>query len=169
MNAKTLGLLAVLGLSALGLAQDDEVTASAEETLFIDAASQADIYDIAAARLAVGSAESAEVVAFAEETISESTRTTVELLPLADDLGVTPISDGSPADGILLGELRGLSGAEFDAAYLEQQVRALEGAITVYTLSQASLEDAGLAAFAERTLSALRAQLEEARALAGSL
>ena len=85
------------------------------------------------------------------------------------NLGVTPTSDGSPADGILLSELRGLSGAEFDAAYLEQQVRAHEGAITVFTLSQGVLEDPGLAAFAERTLPVLREQLEEARALAGSM
>ena len=168
MRAKALGLAALLGISALGAAQD-EVTASAEEVLFIDAASQADLYDIAAARLAVGQAESAEVVAFAEEVISESTRTTVELLPLADALGVTPTADGSPADGILLGELQGLTGTEFDAAYAAQQVRALEGAVTVYTLSGGSVQDAGLAAFAERTLPVLRRQLEEARALAGSL
>ena len=50
-----------------------------------------------------------------------------------------------------------------------QQVRAHEGAITVFTLSQGVLEDPGLAAFAERTLPVLRAQLEEARALAGSM
>ena len=100
MNAKALGLSAVLGFSALGLAQDDEVTASAEEVLFIDAAAQTDIFEIAAARLAVGQAESAEVVTFAEAMIDAHTRTTVELLPLADDLGVTPTSDGSPADGL---------------------------------------------------------------------
>lgn len=168
MNPRAFGLLALLGVSALGFAQD-EVTASAEETLFIDAASQSDIFELAAARLALAQAESPEVVAFAEEMIDAHTRTTVELLPLADDLGVTPTSDGSPADGILLSELRGLSGAEFDAAYLEQQVRAHEDAVTVFTLAQPTLEDAGLAAFAERTLPVLREHLEEARALAGSL
>ena len=75
MNAKALGLLLVLGVSALGFAQDDEVTASAEEVLFIDAAAQTDIYEIAAARLAVAQAESPEVVAFAEEMIDAHTRT----------------------------------------------------------------------------------------------
>ncbi len=168
MNAKALGLSAVFGLSALGLAQD-EVTASAEEVLFIDAAAQTDIYEIAAARLAVGLAENPEVAAFAAAMIDAHTRTTVELLPLADDLGVTPTSDGSPADSILLNELRGLSGAEFDAAYVEQQVRTHEGAVTVYTLSQASISDPALAAFIEGTLPVLREQLEEARALYGSV
>lgn len=168
MNAKALGLLVVLGVSALGSAQD-EVTASAEEVLFIDAAAQTDIYEIAAARLAVGQAESPEVVAFAEAAIDAHTRTTVELLPLADDLGVTPTSDGSPADGVLLSELRGLTGSEFDAAYLEQQVRTHEGAVTVYTLSQDAVSDPALAAFIERTLPVLQEQLAEARALAGSL
>lgn len=169
MNAKTLGLLTVLGLSVFGFAQDDEVTASAEEILFIDAASQTDIYEIAAARLAVGQAESPEVVAFAEEMIDAHTRTTVELLPIADALGVTPTPSGSPADGILLNDLRGLSGAEFDAAYLAQQVRTHEGAITAYTLSQGAVQDPALTAFIEGTLPVLQEQLEEARALTGSV
>lgn len=167
MNTKVLGLLLLLAVPLAAFAQDEEevVTASADKTLFIDAVSQSDIYELESSRIAILKAEDPAVKEFAQALIDAHTRSTVELLPLATDLSVSPTSDSSPAQSILVAYLNTLEGAAFDGAYLEQQIGAHEEAVTLFTLSSAGVEDEALEAFLDRTLPVLSEHLGTAQGL----
>lgn len=166
MNTKVLGLLLALALPLVAFAQDEEeVVASPAEELFIDAASQNDIYELDTSRLAILQAEDPAVQEFAQSVIETSTRSTVELLPLASDLSYSPTSTASPAQSILASHLGTLTGAEFDSAYLEGQVSALEEAITLFELASDTLSDEALGAYLDENLAALQEQLSAAQSL----
>lgn len=169
MNTKVLGLVLLLALPLVAFAQDEEeaVSASAAEELFIDAASQNDIFALEASRLAILRAEDPAVEEFAQTVIDASTRSTVALLPLASDLSYSPTSASSPAQSILVAYLGTLEGAEFDSAYLEGQISALEEAITLFGLSAEGVTDAALSAYLDETSAALQEQLSTAQSLSG--
>lgn len=167
MKTKILGLVLLLALPLVAFAQDEEeVTASPAEELFIDAASQNDIYALDASRLAIITAEDPAVQEFAQSLIESSTRSTVELLPLASDLSYSPTSTASPAQSILASHLTSLTGAEFDSSYLEGQISALTEAITLFELSSENVTDEALGAYLDETLAALQEHLSAAEALA---
>ncbi len=168
MNKKVL-LILLLALPLVAFAQDEEeVTASPAEELFIDAASQNGIYTLDTSRVAILGAEDPAVKEYAQSVIEASTRSTVELLPIASDLSYSPTSDSSPAQGILAAHLDTLTGAEFDSAYLEGQISALEDAITLFELSSANVTDEALGAYLDENLAALQEQLSAAEGLAGT-
>ncbi len=165
MNTKVLGLVLLLALPLAALAQEEEITASTTEALFIDAASQNDIYELESSRLAILHAEDPAVKEFAQATIDARTRSTVELLPLASDLSYSPTSDSTPAQSILVAYLGTLEGAQFDSAYLEQQIGALEEAITLFELSSENVTDEALGAYLDETLAVLQEHLTTAQTL----
>lgn len=98
----------------------------------------ADTVDIDAGKLAAEKASSKEVKAFAETMVRDHTAVNAKATALAKKLGVTPeASDTSKslkADGDkTLAKLKGMSGAEFDKAYVDNEVAYHEAVIGVVT------------------------------------
>ncbi|HSP45688.1 MAG TPA: DUF4142 domain-containing protein [Chthoniobacterales bacterium] len=98
----------------------------------------ADTIDIDAGELAAEKATSKEVKAFAETMVRDHTAVNAKATALAKKLGVTPeesaTSKGLKADGDkMLAKLKGLSGAEFDKAYVDNEVSYHEAVIGVVT------------------------------------
>src|SRR3954454_12051858 len=94
----------------------------------------ADSIDIDAGKLAAEKASSKEVKAFAETMVRDHTAVNAKATALAKKLGVTPeespTSKGlkSEAD-TTLAKLKGMSGAEFDKAYVDNEVAYHEAVI----------------------------------------
>ena len=98
----------------------------------------ADTVDIDAGKLAAEKASSKEVKAFAETMVRDHTAVNAKATALAKKLGVTPeesdTSKSLKADGDkMLAKLKGLSGAEFDKAYVDNEVAYHDAVIGVVT------------------------------------
>src|ERR1041384_4054058 len=98
----------------------------------------ADSVDVDAGKLAAEKASNKEVKAFAETMVRDHTAVNAKATALAKKLGVTPEeSDTSKklkSDGDqTLAKLKGLSGAEFDKAYVDNEVAYHEAVIGVVT------------------------------------
>ncbi len=96
----------------------------------------ADTVDIDAGKLAAEKASSKEVKEFAETMVRDHTAVNAKATALAKKLGVTPeesaTSKSLKADGDkMLAKLKKMSGAEFDKAYVDNEVSYHEAVIGV--------------------------------------
>jgi putative membrane protein len=118
--------------------------------------------EVAEADLALGSAQSADVKAFAQKMKDVHTQANQELADLATKKSVALPTKKPSTHG-----LDKKSGADFDKAYLKQQVSAHEKAVKLFEKGAKST-DPDVKAWAEKTLPVVREHLEEARKLAGT-
>ena len=94
--------------------------------------------DVDAGKLAAEKSSNKEVKAFAETMVRDHTAVNVKATALAKKLGVTPeasaTSKSLKADGDkMLAKLKAMSGAEFDKAYVDNEVAYHEAVIGVVT------------------------------------
>lgn len=162
---KVLGVVAVLTFALSAFAQQAEESAQAADPLFVQSAAQSNIYEIGASRLAVESAQSQEVKDFAQKIIDDHTKSTAQLIQVTQDLGIRPTADNTDAQQLMLNYLGTLEGAEFETAYLEQQVVAHEAAVGLFEIALATVQEQQLKAFAKQTLPVLEEHLQMAQEL----
>lgn len=98
----------------------------------------ADQVDIDAGKMAAQKASSTEVKEFAKTMVRDHTAVNAKATALVKKLGVTPeesaTSKGLKADGDkMMTKLEGMSGAEFDKAYVDNEVSYHEAVIGVVT------------------------------------
>jgi len=117
--------------------------------------------EVAAANLALTKAQRADVKAFAQKMVDDHTAANKELADIATKMGVA-LPAKKPAEH----GLDSKSGADFDAAYLKQQVSDHEKAEKLFEKA-AKAHDEDIRAFAAKTLPTIREHLAEARKLAG--
>ena len=94
--------------------------------------------DVDAGKVAAEKSSNKEVKAFAETMVRDHTAVNAKATALAKKLGVTPeesaTSKSLKADGDkMLAKLKGMSGAEFDKAYVDNEVAYHEAVIGVVT------------------------------------
>jgi putative membrane protein len=135
----------------------------------------ADNVDIDAGKLAAEKASSKEVKAFAETMVRDHTAVNAKATALAKKLGVTPeesdTSKSLKADGDkTLAKLKGLSGAEFDKAYVDNEVAYHEAVIGVVTKTLIpNTKNAELKSLLESAGPIFASHLEHAKQLQKSL
>ena len=98
----------------------------------------ANAVDVDAGKLAAEKSSNKEVKAFAETMVRDHTAVNAKATALAKKLGVTPeesaTSKSLKADGDkMLAKLKAMSGAEFDKAYVDNEVAYHEAVIGVVT------------------------------------
>ena len=119
-------------------AQTDATAAPPNDAQIAMIAVVADTVDIDAGNLAAKKASSKEVKAFAETMVRDHTAVNAKATALAKKLGVTPeesaTSKSLKANGDkTLAKLKGMSGAKFDKAYVDNEVSYHEAVIGVVT------------------------------------
>jgi len=135
----------------------------------------ADTVDVDAGKLAAEKASSKEVKAFAETMVRDHTAVNAKATALAQKLGVTPEeSDTSKklkADGDkTLAKLKGVSGAEFDKAYVDNEVAYHDAVIEVVTKTLIpNTKNAELKSLLESAGPIFASHLEHAKQLQKSL
>src|ERR1041385_6365395 len=135
----------------------------------------ADTVDIDAGKLAAEKASNKEVKAFAETMVRDHTAVNTKATALAKKLGVTPEeSDTSKklkADGDqTLAKLKGLSGAQLDKAYVDNEVAYHEAVIGVVTNTLIpNTKNAELKSLLESAGPIFNSHLEHAKQLQKSL
>ena len=135
----------------------------------------ADSVDIDAGKLAEQKASSKEVKDFGATMVRDHTAVNAKATALAKKLNVTPeestASKGLKADGdAMLTKLKGLSGAEFDKAYVDNEVAYHEKVIETVTKTLIpNTKNAELKALLESAGPIFTSHLEHAKHLQASL
>src|SRR3954470_12892587 len=135
----------------------------------------ADTVDIDAGKLAAQKASSKEVKDFAQTMVRDHTAVNAKATALAKKLGVTPeesdTSKSLKANGDqMLAKLKGLSGAEFDKAYVDNEVAYHEAVIGVVTKTLIpNTKNAELKGLLESAGPIFTSHLEHAKHLQSSL
>lgn len=132
---KTL-LVSALAISLAGTALIAQTTPAREASAssspspvkampFVAKAGASDLYEIQSSQLAEKQGKSAKVKSFAAMMIEHHMMTTKEVVAAARAAGLAPAPPAlEPAQAAMIAELRPLSGAAFDRAYLTQQKKA---------------------------------------------
>ncbi|MCR6645321.1 MAG: DUF4142 domain-containing protein [Terricaulis sp.] len=140
--------------------------ASMTPTQFVQAAANADAFKVQSSQLAATRAARADVKELAATIERESNAASQALAALAPTISV-PAPQATIAEDRTddLTDLRGKTGAEFDDAYLDDQVEAHNDAIQLYENYVRTAEAGPLRTWAESTLATLRTQRDRVQAL----
>lgn len=131
--------------------------------------------DVDAGKLAAEKSSNKEVKAFAETMVRDHTAVNAKATALAKKLGVTPeesaTSKSLKADGDkMLAKLKGMSGAEFDKAYVDNEVAYHDAVIGVVTKTLIpNTQNAELKSLLESAGPIFTSHLEHAKHLQQSL
>lgn len=132
---------------------------------FVSKAASGGMFEVLSSKMAVEKATKAECKAFAEMMIKDHSKANDELKAAAGKAGVAVPSTLAPHHEKMLADLKGAR--DFDAAYLDAQVKAHVEAVNLFTAASASVKDPGLRDFATKTLPTLKTHLEHAKKHAG--
>jgi putative membrane protein len=174
---KSIALISLsLGVAGLAAAQAQTTAAAAPtDPQIAMIAVTADNVDIDAGKLAAEKASSKEVKEFAETMVRDHTAVNAKATALAKKLNVTPeesaTSKSLKADGDkMLAKLKGLTGAEFDKAYVDNEVAYHQAVIGVVTSTLIpNTKNPELKSLLESAGPILNSHLEHARHLQSSL
>ncbi|HEY5290253.1 MAG TPA: DUF4142 domain-containing protein [Caulobacteraceae bacterium] len=134
---------------------------------FVTKAAATDMYEIAAAKLAVKNSAKASVKAFAQMMIRDHTQSTANLKAAMAASGQSlALPQDLPADLLAnLDALKSASKTDFDSTYLSQMVDTHQQAETVIGAYASGGDVAQLKTFASKTLPVVRAHLARAQAM----
>ena len=136
---------------------------------FVENAARSDMYEIQAGQLAEQKSKSAGVKAFAKMMVTDHTALEKEMKPLVAKAGLTPPAGLDERRKGFLDNLKAASPADFDKAYIDQQVAAHEEALSLMKGYAENGGDADLKAAAAKTAPKVQAHLDKARALQSQL
>jgi putative membrane protein len=161
---------AAAGGSASAGTASAQAPVAAQDRDFVMRAAQSGMAEVQASQLAVTQASSEEVRAFAQRMVRDHTATNEELMRLARTKSIDVPAQLDAEHRAKVDALRGLSGPQFEQAYLQDMgVRAHQDAVALFQREAQNGADEDLRAFASRTLLALREHLamaEQAAAVA---
>jgi putative membrane protein len=123
---------------------------------FVRKAASVGGYQVRAARLALSKSQDDQVKSIAQHLIDDHQAANDKLQRIAADEGMALSPQLEPEQQQLLDKLQGLSGKDFDQAYLAQQKGAHQQAIDLFQNEAATGQDPALKSFAQQTLPALR-------------
>lgn len=133
---------------------------------YISNAAMGDMYEIQAGNIAQKKAQSADVKALAKMLVTDHTAASNEMKPMVTAAGETPPTELDQRRKGMIDNLNAATGADFDKAYLTQQVAAHEEAITLHRGYADNGDNAQLKGHAAKVLPKIQAHLDRARALA---
>lgn len=133
--------------------------AMGDDADFMTAADLAGLAEIELGKLAQTKAQNAEVKKFAGQMVTDHTKAGDELKALGKKKDFKPATELDSAHKLIMQKLQGLSGADFDKAYVDAMVDDHEDAVDLFEGQAKDGKDTELKAFAAKTLPVLRGHL----------
>lgn len=130
------------------------------DTEFMTEAAQGGMAEVELGRLAASKAQSPEVKNFGQKMVNDHSKANEELKALAARKNMSLPTALDEKHQALLDKLKGLSGAEFDKAYVEAMVDDHEEDVEAFKDEAENGEDADVKAWAAKTLPTLQSHLE---------
>jgi putative membrane protein len=168
-----LHLLAVAAAAALGVSaspaqersRPDPAPKIASDADFVAKAASGGMFEVQSSKLAVGKLTKAEWKTFAEKMIADHSKANDELKAAAAKAGIAVPTALDAHHEKMLTDLK--AAPNFDAAYADAQLKAHAEAVALFSAARAGVKDAGLKAFAEKTLPVIQGHYEHAKKHAG--
>lgn len=161
------GFFATAGLSVLFACSAASAAEPITPQTFVHDAAAAGIYEINAAGIAMSKATRDDIRAFATEMVKDHTAIAAALSASAGSVAVPATVD--KAGQAKLDALSSASGKAFDALYVDQQVAAHDGAVTLFSQFANDAPEGTLKDFASKTLPVLKHHQEMANTLQSEL
>jgi putative membrane protein len=135
---------------------------------FVPAAAMADMYEIEAGKIAVQRGQSADVKAFGQMMVDQHTKLSNEMKATLQAAGIAPppatLDDRRQG---MLNNLKAAGDADFDAAYLHQQLAAHLEALTLHSTYASRGDNAALKAAAEKAKPVIQSHIDKLRQIGG--
>ena len=136
---------------------------------FVSNASQSDMYEVQAARIAQKRSTNAEVKAFAKAMETAHTKMSADMKLLVQAAGQTPAAGLDHRRSGFIDHLNQASEADFDKTYIDQQVAAHKEALDLMQGYADHGSDAGLKGGAQTAVPMVRAHLSKAQDIQAKL
>lgn len=145
------------------------ITQASNQDSFFTEAAQMGLAEVQLSQLALERATSEQVKTFAQQMVTDHTAANQELTALAASKSVTVPTDTDAKHKAAATKLGGMSGTDFDKAYMKQMVKDHEAAVKLFQRQADRSDDADVKAFAAKTLPTLQNHLQMARTLNDSV
>jgi len=153
-------IMLAFGVAAAGCARDPK------DQAFVTKASQGGMAEVQLGQLAATKGVAADVKAFGQRMVSDHTRANDELKAAATAAGATVSTELSSDQRDTLAKLdKEAAGQDFDSAYAKAMVKDHKEDIELFRDEASSGQNAGLKAYAQKTLPTLEEHLRMAQAL----
>ena len=136
---------------------------------FVSNASQSDMYEVQAAKIAQTRSKNAGVKAFAKMMIADHTAMMNEMAPLVKAAGKAPATELDQRRNGFVDNLKQATDANFDKTYIDQQVAAHGEALTLMKGYAENGDDAGLKAGAAKAVPKIQMHLDKATSIQSGL
>ncbi len=136
---------------------------------FVSNASQSDMYEVEAAKMAQARSKNADIKAFAKMMVVEHTAMMNEMKPLVAAAGQTPAAKLDERRRGFVDNLKTASAGDFDKTYIDQQVAAHGEALTLMQGYADAGGDAGLKAGAAKAVPKVQMHIEKAKTIQAAL
>ncbi|WP_230534406.1 DUF4142 domain-containing protein [Microvirga roseola] len=133
---------------------------------FVPGAAQNSIHEVMVSNLALSKSENPQVVNFAEMMINHHGQAAKELAKLTQDGNTAFPVMPDQEQAQVIQRLQGLSGAEFDRAFMQHQLQAHQKAVNLYQQGVQSAQDQQVQMFAQMGLPLIQAHQEIAQEFA---
>jgi putative membrane protein len=135
-------------------------TPASSDNDFLTKAAQGGMAEVELGKIAVQKATNPEVKKFAQKMVDDHTKANNELKELAAKKGVTLPTEIDSSHRSAIDKMKGLSGADFDKAYVDAMVDDHETDVDEFEEQSKDAKDADIKAFAAKTLPTLKSHLE---------
>jgi putative membrane protein len=122
-------------------------------------------FEIQSSTLAKERASDKDVKSFAEQMIKDHTKNSKDLMDAAKGAGIAVAGKMDAAHQKMLDQLKDLRGTQFDTTYINQQVKAHDEAVALFTNASKNLKNPALKKYAESTLPVLKKHQEHVKTL----
>ena len=143
--------------------------ANASGDNFLTEAASGGMAEVELGKMASTKAQNAEVKKFAEMMVADHTKANDELKALATKKNVTLPTAPLAKHQSAIAKLQGMSGAEFDKAYVDDMLEDHEKDVAEFEKQSQNNPDADVKAFASKTLPTLKKHLESIKAIHGKM
>lgn len=136
---------------------------------FVSNASQSDMYEIQAAKIAETRSKNADVKAFAKQMVTDHTAMMNAMKPLIQAAGQAPADKLDQRRQGFIDNLKSAKDADFDKTYIDQQVAGHEEALSLMQGYAKDGSDAGLKGGASKAIPKVQMHLDKAKAIQASM
>jgi putative membrane protein len=158
--------LCLLTFSAMAQSSSASGQVSAADKTFMNKAAQGGMAEVQLGQLATQKGQSDDVKKFGQHMVDDHSKANDQLKSIAGQKGVTLPTDLNAKDQALKTKLDGMSGAQFDHAYMQAMLKDHKEDIAEFKKEASSGKDSDVKNFASQTLPTLQQHLQMAEQVA---
>jgi putative membrane protein len=141
------------------------ITQASNQDSFMREAAQSGMAEVMLGNLALQKSQNEQVRSFAQQMVTDHTAANQELTALAASKNVTLPTEVNLKHRNAVNKLNGMSGTEFDRAFMKQMVKDHQAAVKLFQKQSNRDDDAEVKAFAAKNLPTLQMHLQMAQSL----